>query len=88
MYIHMATIKRKWDILSKERRSGLIREIVTYFEKERGEEIGMLAAEDILDFFQEALSKDIYNRAIEDAKMIIKQNAENLEIDIDLLKNK
>lgn len=84
----MTTIKRKWDILSKERRSGLIREIVTYFEKERGEEIGMLAAEDILDFFQEALSKDIYNRAIEDAKMIIKQNAENLEIDIDLLKNK
>lgn len=84
----MATIKRKWDLLSKERRSGLIREITTYFEKERGEEIGMLAAEDILDFFQEALSKDIYNRAIEDAKMTIKQNAENLEIDIDLLKNK
>ena len=48
----------------------------------------MLAAEEILDFFQEALSKDIYNRAIEDAKMTIRQNAENLEIDIDLLKNK
>lgn len=84
----MATIKRKWDILSKERRSGLIREITAYFENERGEEIGMLAAEEILDFFQEALSKDIYNRAIEDAKMTIRQNAENLEIDIDLLKNK
>ncbi len=84
----MTTIRRKWDILSKERRSSLIREIITHFEKERGEEIGILAAEDILDFFQEALSKDIYNRAIEDAKMIIKQNAENLEIDIDLLKNK
>lgn len=83
----MANIKRKWDILSKERRSGLIREIIAYFEKERGEEIGMLAAEDLLDFFQEALSKDIYNRAIEDAKTTIKQNAENLEIDIDLLKN-
>ncbi len=84
----MATIKRKCDILSKERRSGFIREITTYFEKERGEEIGMLAAGEILDFFQEALSKDMYNRAIEDAKMTIRQNAENLEIDIDLLKNK
>lgn len=84
----MATIKRKWDILSKERRGGLIREITAYFEKERGEEIGMLAAEDMLDFFQEALSKDIYNRAIEDAKITVKQNAENLEIDLDVLMNK
>lgn len=84
----MSNTKRKWDPLSKERRSGMIREITTYFEKERGEEIGMLAAEDILDFFLEALTKDIYNKAIEDAKITVKQNAENLEIDLDVLMNK
>ncbi|HBB02825.1 MAG: hypothetical protein US89_C0007G0007 [Candidatus Peregrinibacteria bacterium GW2011_GWF2_38_29] len=81
----MAEIKRKWDLLTKERRAGLIREIITYFKEERDEEIGMLASEDILDFFLENLGKDIYKRAVDDLKAIVKQNFENLEIDLDLL---
>ena len=43
---------------------------------------------DILDFFLEALGKDIYNRAIDDSKVVIKQSFDNLEIDLDLLLNK
>ncbi|MFA6549849.1 MAG: DUF2164 domain-containing protein [Candidatus Gracilibacteria bacterium] len=81
----MAEIKRKWDLLTKERRAGLIREIITYFKEERDEEIGMLASEDILDFFLENLGKDIYKRAVDDSKALVKQNFENLEIDLDLL---
>lgn len=84
----MPNIKRKWDILSKERRESLIREIVSYFKTEKDQEIGILAAEDILDFFLEALHKDIYNKAIEEAKITVKQSLENLDIDLDLLFNK
>jgi len=81
----MAEIKRKWDLISKERRAELIREIITYFKNERDEEIGVLAAEDILDFFLENLGKDLYTRGVNDSKALIKQNFENLEIDLDLL---
>lgn len=85
----MQTTKRKWDLLlSKDKREKFIREITTYFATERDEEIGVLAAEEILDFFLESIGKDIYNKAINDSKTTIKQSMENLEIDLDLLLNK
>jgi len=83
----MKEIRRGLDLLTKERRAGLIREIITYFQTEQDQEIGMIAAEDILDFFLQNLGKDIYNKGIEDAKTAIKQGFENLEIDLDVLKN-
>lgn len=84
----MKNIKRQWDLITKERREKLIKEIITYFKTKRDQEIGILAAEDILDFFLEALCADIYNKAIDDSKATIKQSFENLEIDLDLLLNK
>jgi len=84
----MKDIKRKWDLLTKERREALIKEIITYFKTEKDQEIGVLVAEDYLDFFLQALGKDIYNKAIDDSKTTIKQNFENIEIDLDLLIDK
>jgi uncharacterized protein (DUF2164 family) len=83
----MQPIKRKWDVLSKEQREALIKKVIAYFKTERDEELGVIAAEDILDFFLESLHKDIYNKAIEDSKTTIKQSFDNLEIDLDLLLN-
>ncbi len=73
------------DPLSKERRQTLIKEIITYFKTEREEEIGVIAAEEILNFFTEALGKDIYNKAVLDSKTTIKTCMENLDLDLDLL---
>jgi uncharacterized protein (DUF2164 family) len=84
----MVNIKRKWDLLTEERKKSLIKEIITYFKIKRDQEIGILVAEDILDFFLQALGEDIYNKAINDSKATIKQSFENLEIDLDLLFNK
>ena len=81
----MPLAKRKWDLISKERREFIVKEIITFFHEKRDEEIGMIAAEEILDFFLEAVSRDIYNKAIENSKNVIKQNLENLDVDLDLL---
>ncbi|MCX6735125.1 MAG: DUF2164 domain-containing protein [Candidatus Peregrinibacteria bacterium] len=84
----MSIIKRKWDFLRKDRRAALIKAVITYFKEEKEKEIGMIEAEEILDFFLETLTPDIYNKAIDDAKNTVKQNYENMEIDLDLLLNK
>ncbi len=73
------------DMLPKERRQALLKEIITYFKTEREQEIGVIAAEEILDFFTEALGKDIYNKAVLDSKTTIKTCMENLDLDLDLL---
>lgn len=84
----MPHITRAFDPLSKDRRAGLLREIVTYFRTEHDQDIGMLAAEEILDWFLQNLGGDLYHKAITDAKTVIRQNAENVEVDLDLLVSK
>ena len=81
----MKNTKRKWDLIPKEKKAKLIQETITYFKTKRDQEIGIVAAEEILDFFLDVLGPTIYNRAIHDSKDIVKQSAENLEIDLELL---
>lgn len=81
-------IKRKSDPLSKEKRKSSIEEIITFFHQTRNEEIGVIAAEDILDFFLQNIGPDIYNKGVEDSKKLLKTQFENLEVDLDLLLNK
>ncbi|PIR94618.1 DUF2164 domain-containing protein [Candidatus Falkowbacteria bacterium CG10_big_fil_rev_8_21_14_0_10_39_11] len=84
----MKKTKRKWDVLSKDRRRTCINEIITFFYKSRDEEIGMIAAEEILDYFLEHISGHVYNRAIRDCQELLKKRFDDFELDLDLLINK
>ncbi len=84
----MDKAKRKWDVLSEERRRMLVNEIITYFKTERDEDIGVIAAGEVLDFFLEALGPDFYAKAVLDAKSVVARSFENLETDLDLLTGK
>lgn len=86
--ILMDKAKRKWDLLSDERRRTLEREIISYFKTERDEDIGVIAAGEVLDFFLEALGPDCYAKAVSDAKSVVARSFENLETDLDLLTGK
>jgi uncharacterized protein (DUF2164 family) len=77
--------KRQHDFLSKDQRQHAIREIIGYFENERDEEIGIIAAEQILDFMLITFGEQIYKKAIEDTKKLFQTNMENLTVDLDML---
>lgn len=81
----MLEAKRKWDLLSEGRRKSAIDEVITYFREERDEQIGIIVAEDILDFFLRTIGGDIFNKAIDSSKAVIRQSFDNLEIDLDVL---
>ena len=84
----MTTIARDWDLLSKEQRKESIGEIIFFFKKERDQEIGMIAAENILDHFLQTVGKQIYNQGIKDSLHFLKNRFESIEIDMGtLLKN-
>ena len=82
----METVRRGWDMLTEEDRDRVIKEIIGYFLDERGETIGVIAAEDILDFLLQSAGPDIYNKAIEDAKKVLKAQLESWDVEFDLLK--
>jgi len=81
----MKDIKRKWDRLNETERKTAIEEIINFFSTERDEEIGIIAAEEVLDFFLQNIGNKIYNKGIENAKFALEQRVEDLKVDFDLL---
>lgn len=74
--------------VAKRKRGSCIDEIITFFKEKRGEQIGVIAAEDILDFFLQNIGPNIYTKGVWDSKEILKKQFENVEVDLDLLMNK
>lgn len=81
----MKEIKRKWDLLSKPERTRVNEEIIHFFKEKRDEEIGMIAAEEVLDFFLESTALFIYSKGIEDSKILLQKRFEDISIDLDVL---
>ncbi|MBN2880685.1 DUF2164 domain-containing protein [Candidatus Woesearchaeota archaeon] len=78
----------KIGLLSQEQRKLMISEIISFFKDERNEEIGIIAAEAILDFFVNLIGPTIYNSGIRDSLNLIRSRFGDIEADIDsLLKN-
>ncbi len=80
-----ATKKNKFDFDSDESRQKFLNEIIAFFDSERDEKIGIIAAEQILDFFVENLGDQIYKKAIGETKSLLKEKMDELEVDLDLL---
>ena len=72
----LSTIK-----LSDEQKKHLISEIEAFYLDVRGEEIGIIEEEQILDLFCEHMAPIIYNKALDDIQNWYKQQMENLSSD-------
>lgn len=80
--------KNKFDFSSEKKREEHIKEVVGFFQDERGEEIGVIAAEHVLDFFLQTIGEEIYKKALKDAKKLLRERIEDLEIELDMLSAK
>lgn len=67
--------------LTSEEKKQIIDDIVYYFETERDEKLGIIASESIFDFFMDTLGKQIYNKALDDAKQWYGRRMEDVEAD-------
>ena len=57
--------------LPKEEKEHIVRSVQQYFEEERAETIGNLAAEQIVDTMVQLLGPYLYNKAIADARAVV-----------------
>ncbi|GGA42689.1 DUF2164 domain-containing protein [Paenibacillus physcomitrellae] len=74
--------------LPKEQRDQMIRLIQQFFEEERGETLGDLAADGVLDFFMTRIGPYVYNQALADCRTLVGQRMVSLEEDIYALEQK
>lgn len=80
--------KKKIDPLALERedRQRVVSDLQAWFLDERGERIGDLAADLLVEFFQERAARHWYNRGVLDAQAMARDRLERLADDLDLLK--
>ena len=79
---------QKFDVVSEEKRMEALKNIIAFFQDERGEEIGLIAAGEILDFFLQTIGDDVYKKAVGDVKKLLKERMDDLDIELDLLTEK
>lgn len=79
-------IIRKWDLASKEIQDKCVNEVITRIEEIGDDQVGFVAAQDIIDIVTENLAPEIYNKAIVDSKKLLEDRMNDMEAELDLLK--
>lgn len=81
----MSKKANKFEFISEEKKQEYLKEIISFFDHERDEEIGFVAAEQVLDFFLTTIGDDLYKKAVKDLKELLRERIEDLEIELDSL---
>lgn len=65
--------------LQREQKQALVERVQQYFELERAETIGSIAAEQLLDYMMAELGPYVYNQAIQDARKTVNERMQAIE---------
>ena len=79
----MLSTKKPWDLLTEEQRNSAIKDIIDFYETEKDEQIGIIAAGELLDIFLQTAGIFLYNKGVEDSKDLLRSKIEELTIDIE-----
>lgn len=71
---------------TEEEKKIIIEKIIAYFLDERNENIGIVAATNVLDFVEQDIAPAIYNHAVDAAVNSCKENQEELNFKLEELK--
>lgn len=78
-------MKRKWDVANEEAQKKCVDEVIARVDELETTEIGVIAAQDIIDIVIENLAPDIYNAGVADAQKVIQKKLQDIEVDLQML---
>jgi uncharacterized protein (DUF2164 family) len=76
---------RKWDVPDPAIQKKCLDEVITRVEEIDDERVGIVAAQDIIDIVTQNFGPQIYNTGVKDAKKLLQERFNDLEVDLDLL---
>lgn len=74
-------------VLSESEKAKALKEIIGFFQSERGEEIGVIAAEEVLSMFMQRIAPLVYNAGVHAAKERVVALLESTDYELDALKH-
>ena len=79
----MSSARKSWDRLPEDQKDIVKNQLIRFFDKELDEEIGVIAAESILNFFLQQVGPTLYNQGVSDAKLALEKRMDDLNYDLD-----
>ncbi len=79
---------QKIGLLSEQEKRKAIDALIAYFSSERGEEIGIIAAEDILDQVLEQVGTKIYNKGVDAVVKSLRMRLGDLISEVEVVEKK
>ena len=76
---------RKWDIKDKEVQKKCIAEVIQKIQEIDSSEVGIIAAQEVIDIVTNSFGPEIYNLAIGDVKKLLNDRFKDLELDVEML---
>lgn len=82
-------MNKKWDISDEQLNRKCIDEVIARVQDiDDTDVVGIIAAQDIIDIVKENLAPVLYNKGVEDARKAVQAKVEDLDLDLDVLKQK
>jgi len=79
----MKNNKSKLSLLSETKKREAIEVIIAFYKRERGEQIGVIAAEEILDLVVEVVGVEIFNKGVAEATRLVQDRMAGIWVDVE-----
>lgn len=84
----MKNDKSNLSLISDEKKRGAVEAIIAFYKRERDEEIGVIAAEEILEFVIDLVGKDIFNKGIDETVRLVQDRLSGVWMDVEAIVKK
>lgn len=79
---------KKFDHIPDDIKRKCVDEVITRVEEIESEQVGVIAAQDIVDIVVENYGPHIYNMALQDTKKLLQEKLSDVEYEIDALEHR
>ena len=78
----------KLSLISDEKKRVAVEAIIAFYKREKDEEIGVIAAEEILELVIDLVGKDIFNKGIDETVRLLQDRLSGVWMDVEALVKK
>jgi uncharacterized protein (DUF2164 family) len=84
----MKNDKSKLSLISDEKKRGAVEAIIAFYKRERDEEIGVIAAEEILDLVIDLVGREIFNKGVDETVRLLQDRLGSVWVDVEAIVKK
>lgn len=75
--------KSKLSVISEEKKREVVGAIIAFYKRERGEEIGVIAAEEIMELVIDLVGRDIFNNGVDETTKLMQDRLASVWVDVE-----